>query len=63
MTRPIKAKEPKSVRVGKASACMKGRRVYLPKEATWLQQCFTELLGFPAAKHDDITYSVVQYLN
>lgn len=60
---PIPAKEPKSVRVGTASALIENRRLYLPREAPWLQQCLTELLGFPSARHDDITDSVVQYLN
>lgn len=60
---PIKATDSKSVRVGTASALIENGRVYLPKEAPWLQQCLTELLGFPAARYDDITDSVVQYLN
>lgn len=54
ITTPIQAKEAKSVRVGTASALIESRRVFLPKEAPWLQECLTELLGFPSAKHDDI---------
>lgn len=63
VTSAVQAKEAKSVRVGMASALIENRRIFLPKDAPWLQDCMTELLGFPAAKHDDITDSIVQYLN
>lgn len=63
VTSGIQAKDSKSVRVGMASALIENRRMFLPKEADWLQECLTELLGFPAAKHDDIIDSIIQYLN
>lgn len=59
----ILARDCKIVRVSTASALIENRRVFLPPEAPWLQDCLTELLGFPSAKHDDIIDSMVQYLN
>lgn len=60
---PIKAKESKSVRVGTASALFENGQVFFPNSAPWLDQCLTEVLGFPLAKYDDIIDSIAQYLN
>lgn len=60
---PVKATDSKSVRVGTASAYFENHRVHLPKDASWLPEALTELLGFPSAKYDDIVDSIAQYLN
>ncbi len=59
----IKAKEPKDVRIGAASALFENRQVLFPEQAPWLDACMAEVLGYPSAKHDDVIDSISQYLN
>src|ERR1019366_7470519 len=44
------------------SAKFESGSVYLPKEAPWLADFQTELLGFPHTRHDDQVDSVAQFL-
>lgn len=60
---PIKAREPKEVRVGTVSALFQNKQVFFPVDAHWLDQCEREVLGFPGAKHDDIIDSIAHFLN
>ena len=62
-TIPIKAKEPKDVRIGAVSAFFESRQVLFPKDAHWLDGCIVEVLGYPSTKYDDIIDSIAQYLN
>lgn len=60
---PVKAKQPKDVRIGAASALFENRQVLFPKDAPWLDACLGEVLAYPSSKHDDIIDSIAQYLN
>jgi predicted phage terminase large subunit-like protein len=52
----------KEIRFAAQSAIIEQRRVFLPKEAPWLDAFMKELLGFPGAKHDDQVDSVELFL-
>jgi predicted phage terminase large subunit-like protein len=52
----------KLVRASAQAACFEAGRVLLPREAAWLVDYETELLGFPSAKYDDQVDSTVQFL-
>ncbi len=45
------------------SAKIEARYVLLPERAPWLQDFQTEILQFPAGKHDDQVDSLSQFLN
>ena len=64
MDRPIgiKPEGSKQDRVVAQSSKFESGSVYLPKEAPWLADLETELLGFPHARHDDQVDSVAQFL-
>jgi predicted phage terminase large subunit-like protein len=65
MTRPIGIipKGSKADRMVAQTAKIEAGHVYLPKEAPWLAEFLSELLGFPNARHDDQVDSVSQFLN
>lgn len=64
MERPIgiKPEGSKQDRVVAQSSKFESGSVYLPKEAPWLADLETELLGFPNSRHDDQVDSVAQFL-
>ncbi|VVS95959.1 phage terminase large subunit [Erythrobacter sp. EC-HK427] len=49
-------------RVMGSSAMIEAGRLFLPDEAHWLPEFKTELLGFPAARHDDQVDALSQLL-
>jgi predicted phage terminase large subunit-like protein len=55
------AREPKEVRLSAASSYIEAGQMVLPREAPWLAEFESELLGFPGVKHDDQVDSVSQY--
>ena len=63
LTKPIKPKVAKEVRVASASALFENQQVLFPADAPWLDECEREVLGFPGARHDDIIDSIAQFLN
>lgn len=63
LTVEIKPKLSKEVRVASASALFQNAQVHFPTEASWLDECEREVLGFPGARHDDIIDSIAQFLN
>ena len=63
LTKPIKPKVSKEVRVASASALFENQQVLFPEDAPWLDECEREVLGFPGARHDDIIDSIAQFLN
>ena len=65
MQRPIGIKPERSKldRMMAQSAKFESGSVYLPKEAAWLADFQTELLGFPHTRHDDQVDSVAQFLS
>jgi predicted phage terminase large subunit-like protein len=56
-----KARLEKLVRASTQSPCFEAGRVILPREAPYLPDYETELLGFPSAKYDDQVDSTVQF--
>lgn len=50
---PYAANTDKIARINTVTPLIEGGRVFLPKEADWLDGFFEEALAFPAAKHDD----------
>ncbi len=60
---PIKATQPKDVRIVAASAHFENRQVLFPQNAPWLDQCLAKVLGYPSAKHNDVIDSISQYIN
>ena len=63
LTKAIKPKVSKEVRVASASALFENQQVLFPADASWLDECEREVLGFPGARHDDIVDSIAQFLN
>ena len=65
MNRPIgiKPEGSKAQRMASQSFKIQDGRVYLPKQADWLEDYLRELLTFPNGKHDDQVDSVSQFLN
>jgi predicted phage terminase large subunit-like protein len=65
MNRPIgiKPEGSKAQRMASQSFKIQDGRVYLPKQADWLEDYLRELLAFPNGKHDDQVDSVSQFLN
>jgi hypothetical protein len=54
---------PREARSSKCSGpCFEAGRVFLPREAAWLVDYETVILGFPSAKYDDQVDSTVQFL-
>jgi predicted phage terminase large subunit-like protein len=64
MDRPIgiKPEGSKQDRVVAQSPKFESGSVYLPKEAPWLADLQTELLGFSHTRHDDQVDSIAQFL-
>jgi predicted phage terminase large subunit-like protein len=52
----------KHVRLGEQSIKFESGRVYLPKQAPWLDEYIREITGFPGSKHDDQVDSTTQAL-
>jgi predicted phage terminase large subunit-like protein len=59
---PVKAIDSKEVRASLQTATFEGGRVYLPKQAPWLDAFEAELFSFPGGRHDDQVDSAVQAL-
>lgn len=58
-------KDPKGDKVTRAEAqtvCLEEGRVFVPRDASWLDDFRREVIAFPSAKHDDQVDSVVQFL-
>ena len=51
------------MRMSAQSAKIEAGYVLLPERAPWLQDFQTEILQFPAGKHDDQVDSLSQFLN
>lgn len=54
--------EDKVMRLATRSNLIEAGRVYLPEEASWLEDYRTELIGFPGSKYDDQVDSTSQAL-
>lgn len=52
----------KILRLTAQAAHFHAARVHFPKEAAWLDELMTELLGFPGVRHDDQVDSISQAL-
>ena len=59
----VTSKEDKIQRLASASTLFESGAVYFPINALWLQDLESELLGFPAVRHDDQVDSISQLLN
>jgi predicted phage terminase large subunit-like protein len=57
-----KATTSKEARLSGVTAYIESGQVLFPKDAPWLAEFLSELLGFPNAKHDDQVDSLSQYL-
>jgi predicted phage terminase large subunit-like protein len=53
----------KLMRLAKQSVKFENGRVYLPKQAPWLDEYIQEITGFPGTKHDDQVDSTSQALD
>lgn len=53
----------KGMRLHTLTHIFESGKVFLPKQAPWLQDYRTELLGFPGSKHDDQVDSTTQALD
>jgi predicted phage terminase large subunit-like protein len=64
MARPIgiKPEGSKADRMAAQAAKIEAGHVYLPNDAPWLADYFSELLSFPYGKHDDQVDSTSQFL-
>jgi predicted phage terminase large subunit-like protein len=64
LVRPIgvKPEGDKVQRMAGQTAKIEAGHVHLPKGAAWVDGFLTELLGFPACRHDDQVDSVSQFL-
>lgn len=56
-----RSKDPKDVRLAAASSYTQSGQLLLPQNAHWLAEFESELLGFPAKKHDDQVDALSQY--
>jgi predicted phage terminase large subunit-like protein len=56
-----KTRDSKESRLASASAYIAAGQCWLPKDAHWLAAFETELLGFPAVRHDDQVDTLSQY--
>ena len=62
----VEYKPPGADKVMRLHACsdrFEGGRVFLPRNAPWLDEYVTELVGFPGTKHDDQVDSTTQALD
>ena len=59
---PFVSSADKAMRMHAQSARFEAGAVYLPKEAPWLGDLLSELLAFPAGRHDDQVDSISQAL-
>jgi len=50
---PFPANTDKVARINTVTPLIQGGRVFLPREAEWLDEFFEECLAFPASTHDD----------
>jgi predicted phage terminase large subunit-like protein len=51
--RAIKPKGDKVMRMQAHTATLEGAKVFLPKDAPWLDELRSEVLAFPYGRHDD----------
>ena len=59
---PFRSASDKVMRMHGQSVRFEAGSVYLPKAAPWLEELLTELLAFPAGRHDDQVDSISQAL-
>ncbi len=59
----VQPAQDKVTRFAAVSALIEAGRLALPKAAGWLADFEAEVLGFPAAAHDDQVDALTQYLN
>ena len=52
----------KAMRLATQSAVIEAGRVFLPRRASWLGAFRSELMAFPASRHDDQVDSLSQFL-
>jgi predicted phage terminase large subunit-like protein len=50
---PVKVREDKVARAHNVTPLIEGGRVFLPKDATWLDDFISETVAFPSGKNDD----------
>ena len=58
----VTPKGEKAMRLATQSAVIEAGRVFLPRRASWLDAFRSELLAFPASRHDDQVDSLSQFL-
>lgn len=61
--KPIKIDKDKIARVHAVTPLIEAGKVYLPKEAAWVNDCITECEDFPDGEFDDVVDSISQFLN
>lgn len=59
----INPKGDKITRFARVTTLFEAGRIYLPDQATWLEDYETQLFSFPNIPHDDMVDSTSQYLN
>ncbi len=59
----IRPKMDKFVRASQATAAFESGRILVPRDAPWLAEFLSELLGFPNTRHDDQVDSTTQFIN
>ena len=62
---PVEGVEPKGDKIMRAdsqAAAIAGGKVWLPTEASWLDDLKSEVLAFPNGRHDDQVDSIVQFM-
>jgi predicted phage terminase large subunit-like protein len=58
----VTPKGEKAMRLATQSAVIEAGRVFLPRQASWLDAFRSELMAFPASRHDDQVDSLSQFL-
>ena len=58
----VTPKGEKAMRLATQSAVIEAGRVFLPRRASWLDAFRSELMAFPASRHDDQVDSLSQFL-
>lgn len=61
--RAIRPTDDKEIRFNAALAPVEEGKIFLPREAPWLEGFRRELLGFPRSRHDDQVDSFSQFIN
>jgi predicted phage terminase large subunit-like protein len=58
----VTPKGEKAMRLATQSAVIEAGRVWLPRQVSWLDAFRSELMAFPASRHDDQVDSLSQFL-